>query len=87
MKKEEVTVSIEPPGYFGTLEEQSGHAEPSDASRVIVVTTPTESRAQTVHAWENDHDSWGAIADIIPEELQGYVESLIEAELKGEPTQ
>ena len=84
MKREEITITIEPAGYFGTLEEQSGHTEPTNPSKIIIVHTPGDNRAQTVEAFENDDNALGAIADIVPPELHYFVEDSIKEELKGE---
>ena len=82
MKREDITVAIEPAGYFGTLEEQSGHTEPTNPSKIIVVHTPGDNRAQTVEAFESDDNCLGAIADIVPPQLHCFVEDLIKQELK-----
>tara|TARA_Y100000310_G_scaffold208324_1_gene208906 strand:+ start:84 stop:581 length:498 start_codon:yes stop_codon:yes gene_type:complete len=82
--RDDIQINIEPAGYFGTAEEQSGHKEPADPSKIIVVSTSHESRSQSVTAFQEDHDSLGAIADIVPASLHHFVENSISEAIKRE---
>ena len=68
-------ISIEPPDYWGDAKEPSRH---------ILLTIDDEQRSQRLEDWENSWDSFGALADIIPDdETRDRVEQLIETK-KGQ---
>ena len=73
--KMEVKISIEPTDYWGDANETSRH---------ILLAVDGEQRSQRLEDWENSHDSFGALIDIIPDdEARDRVEQLIETK-KGQ---
>ena len=65
-----IELSIESPDYWGDAKETSRH---------ILLTIDGEQRSQRLEDWKNSHDSFGALADIIPDdETRDRIEQLIE---------
>ena len=70
-----IELSIEPADYWGDINETSRH---------ILLTIDEEHRSQRLEDWRNSHDSFGALADIIPDdETRARIEQLIETK-KGQ---
>ena len=68
--KMKIKLSIESPDYWGGVNETSRH---------ILLTIEGDQRSQRLEDWGQSWDSFGALADIIPDdETRDRVEQLIE---------
>ena len=71
-----IDISIESPDFWGDVNETSPH---------ILLTIDGDQRSQRVEDWHQSWDSFGALADIIPDdETRNRVEQLIEITQENE---
>jgi len=66
-----IQIDIEPPDFWGDDKETSPH---------IVLTLGNDQRSQRVEDWNQSWDSFGSLADIIPETMRDTIEELIDQE-------
>lgn len=71
-KNNPVGVEITAPNHWGNELETSAH---------IILTIGNEQRSQRIEDWNHSSDSFGALADIIPDTMRDTVESLIDDEI------
>ena len=66
-----IQIAIESPDFWGDDKEPSSH---------IILTLGNDQRSQLVEDWNHSWDSFGALADIIPETMRDTIEELIDQE-------